>query len=205
MDIAALLRRFPRVSDQVDEEELAVILSSLAAVSRDGVPGDVVEFGCYVGTTSLFLQRWLEAENAGRTLYVYDSFEGLPAKTAPDESPAGTQFQAGSLAASKTALVRNFQKAGLRLPIITKGWFNELTPADVPASVSFAFLDGDYYESIKHPLRLLTPVLSPGAVIVVDDYRNEALPGAARAVDEWLAGRPQAKLRVQASLAIITV
>ena len=35
-----------------------------------------------------------------------------------------------------------------------------------------------------------------------DDYANEALPGAAKAVDEWLHTHP-AKLRVEHSLAII--
>jgi hypothetical protein len=43
-----------------------------------------------------------------------------------------------------------------------------------------------------------------GAIIVVDDYANEALPGVARAVDEWLRIHG-GKLRVEASLAIIAM
>ena len=66
-----------------------------------------------------------------------------------------------------------------------------------------AFLDGDYYESIRDSLRVITSKLLPGAVIIVDDYANEALPGAARAVDEWIRDRGVV-LRVEASLAIIT-
>ena len=73
----------------------------------------------------------------------------------------------------------------------------------MPEQIAFAFLDGDYYASIRDSLALVWPRLTPGAVIIVDDYANEKLPGAARAVDEWLATHP-AQLRVQASLAILS-
>jgi UDP-N-acetylmuramate--alanine ligase len=42
-----------------------------------------------------------------------------------------------------------------------------------------------------------------GTNVVVDDYANEALPGAGKAVDEWLRTHP-AKLHVEHSLAIIS-
>ena len=66
----------------------------------------------------------------------------------------------------------------------------------------FAFLDGDYYQSIRDSLQLIAPKLTSHAIIVVDDYANEALPGAARATDEWLRGR-RYQLRVESSLAIV--
>jgi O-methyltransferase len=46
--------------------------------------------------------------------------------------------------------------------------------------------------------------LSKGAIIVVDDYGNDTLPGAAKAVDEWLESH-KATIRVEHSLAIIQV
>ena len=74
----------------------------------------------------------------------------------------------------------------------------------MPEIISFAFLDGDYYESIQDSFRLIENKLTPGAVIVVDDYANEALPGAALAVDEWVRSRGL-RVRVEASLALIAV
>lgn len=186
------------LSDQITHSELAIILRELKRVA--GVPGDVVEFGCYIGTTSVHIARFL----GEKSFHVYDSFAGLPEKTAKDFSPAGEQFRLGELAASKKQLMANFKKAGLKLPVIHKGWFSDLTLQDVPGLVSFAFLDGDYYESIWAPLKLIEDRLADGAVIVVDDYANEALPGVARAVDEWLADRA-VKMRVEQSLAIISL
>ena len=186
------------LSDQVTEREIQVIMRELEK-SMD-IPGDVVEFGCYVGTTSVFLAKRLA--NTGKQLYLYDSFAGLPEKHAEDVSPAGEQFKAGELLATKKELIRNLKQAHVPIPVITKGWFDELQPHQVPGQVSFAFLDGDYYDSILTPLKLLWPKLAPGACVVVDDYANEALPGAARAVDEWCRSHGGLQVRVEASLAI---
>ena len=188
------------LSDQVDEREVRVVLRELERVLAVQVSGDVTEFGCYVGTTSVHLAERLK--DTGRTLWLYDSFEGLPPKTSEDSSPAGEQFVTGELLATKKQLITNLKQARVPMPKITKGWFSDLTDSQVPPQVAFAFLDGDYYHSVKDPLKLIWPRLSPGSIVVVDDYANEALPGAARAVDEWLQGH-QATIKVEHSLAIL--
>lgn len=203
MHTSKLLARFPIISDQVDEAELRVLMEQLEGILRAHITGSIVEFGCYVGTTSLFIRRLLDAYSWTGQFHVYDSFAGLPEKTSQDDSPAGLQFQAGELAASKRDFITQFRKSGLQPPVIHKAWFYDLTPKDIPHTIVFAFLDGDYYESIRDSLRLITPKLAPGAVIIVDDYAHEALPGAARAVDEWLQTNP-CRLQVQSSLAILT-
>lgn len=199
-----LLRTYPIISDQVDERELRVLLCELERLLRAGCQGSVVEFGCYVGTTSLFIRRLLDAYQYAGVFHVYDSFAGLPEKTTQDVSAAGEQFVAGELAATRKGFFQQFKKAGLRPPVVHKAWFAELTPQDVPEDIMFAFLDGDYYQSIMDSLRLVTPKLTPDAVLVVDDYANEALPGAARAADVWLQAHPGFRCRVEASLAVMT-
>lgn len=201
--IEPLLRKYPLISDQVDERELTVILTELARQLEqgDGVEA-VVELGCYIGTTSLFIRRLIDHYRFNISFHVYDSFAGLPSKTEQDSSPAGEQFKTGELAVSRKTFELQFKKAGLRLPVIHKAWFSDLTAENIPENITFAYLDGDYYDSIRDSLRLVWPKLASGACVIVDDYANEALPGAARAVNEWLRDHP-ASLRVEASLAII--
>ncbi len=187
-------------NDQISEAELKVILRELTAVLGRRVAGEVVELGCYNGGTSVLLGQLLHPTN--KQLYLYDSFSGLPEKSVVDASPAGLQFKTGELLASRSLVEKRFKQAGLRRPRIKKAWFSELTPSDLPEEICFAFLDGDYYESIHDSLKLVWPKLAEGAVVVVDDYTNEALPGAARAVDEWLSTH-NSELRVEQSLAII--
>ncbi len=188
------------LSDQVDRTEITIILRELEKVLVAEIPGDVVEFGCYVGTTSVFLAKHLAHTN--KKLYLYDSFEGLPSKTTEDDSPAGLQFKEGELLASKKQLILHLKQAHVPMPHITKGWFSELTEVDMPKQIAFAFLDGDYFHSIRDPLRLIEKHLVEGAVIIVDDYANEALPGAARATNQWLKSHA-GSIKVEHSLAII--
>lgn len=197
-----LLKRFPIISEQVDMGELGVILHALEIQLLDGREGAVVEFGCYVGTTSLFMRRLLDAYQFSGEFHVYDSFEGLPEKTTEDLSIMGEQFIAGELHATKKQLLMNFRKSNLTPPIIHKTWFSHVPEKSIPSDIMFAFLDGDYFESIRDSLALVTHRLVPGAVLIVDDYSNAALPGVALAVDQWRRDHPST-CRVQSSLAII--
>lgn len=189
-------------NNQFNDKELVVLIRELRSVLERGVRGDVVEFGCYKGKTSMQIQRELHAHPTKKKLYVYDSFEGLPPKTMQDASPAGMQFTAGELPARKGDVVRLFKQSGVTMPIIKKAWFSDLKPQDVPEEIAFAFLDGDFYESIMDSLKHVWPKLTKGAVVIIDDYQNEALPGAQKAVKEWLRSHP-ARLKHESSLAII--
>ena len=184
---------------QISDRESEIILSELAKTAD--IPGDVVEFGCYEGDTSVLLAREVSTD---KWLWLYDSFEGLPEKSAADRSTLGHSFQAGELRASPESVLRKFKKYQLPEPVVKKAWFNELNPeSDLPDKISFALLDGDFYESIKTSFELILPKLSEGAIIIVHDYRNPALPGAAKAVNEFLAAHKGFKLRLSSGLAII--
>ena len=190
---------------QVSAVETATILELLESTVTANVPGDVVEFGCYKGDTSILLQKLLHSTGAtDKTLWLYDSFEGLPPKTAEDASVAGDSFKAGELFVTKREVIAKFKKAGLRVPRIKKAFFEDLLDQDLPPQISFAFLDGDLYGSIKTSLALVTPRLAPGAIIIVHDYNNPELPGSAKAVDEYLRAHPTKKLTQKATLAIIS-
>ena len=186
---------------QIAQREIDVLIEELASVSQ--IEGDVVELGCYAGDTSVILARELQKQPE-KWLWLYDSFEGLPEKTTADQSAAGWRFKAGELKASPEQVAHKFKKYQLPDPVIKKAWFNELDPiADLPEKISFALLDGDFYESIKTSLALVTPKLAAGAKMIIHDYRNPQLPGSVKAVNEFLAEHPDLKFRLRAGLAII--
>lgn len=143
-------------------------------------------------------------KTSGKRLWIYDSFAGLPEKTREDSSGAGQNFQAGELLVTKREVVDKIRRAGLRNVIIKKAWFDELTDQDLPTEISFAFLDGDLYGSIKTSLKLVAPRLSPQGIMIVHDYNNPELPGSARAVDEFLHQHSEYRMSVHYSLAIIS-
>jgi len=196
---------YPIISDQVTKSGLEVIWREFETTIRRNVPGHVVEFGCYAGTTSLFIRRLLNARGQpAREFHVYDSFAGLPEKAPQDHNAAGVDFEVGKLYVSKADFVKVFRAANLALPVIHKGWFSD-TPSDqVPAPIACAFLDGDFYESILDSLRLVWPKMSPGGVVLVDDYKRETLPGVERALHDFFHGKPPA-ITAEHNIAIIRV
>lgn len=200
--IGLMFDSIPLITNQINRAQLNSILAELDRALAKNPTGAIVEFGCYIGTTSLFIRRLLDAKKDAREFHVYDSFQGLPAKTSKDASPAGEQFKAGELIISKKQFLYVFKKASLRPPIIHKAWFSELTAADVPAKIAFAFLDGDFYESIRDSLKRVLPRMTSPGTIMIDDYAREALPGVAAAVKDT-APQLISKLQVRHNQAII--
>ena len=209
-------------NDQVSEIETRKIVE--LAKSCLELDGDFVEMGCYKGDTSLLLAEVLQHHFFGhargcspklmvqkndvcdtsaiKRLWIYDSFEGLPEKSLKDESEIGKDFKAHELFVTKRDVKLRFLKAGLKMPEIKKAWFKDLKDTDFPEKIAFLFLDGDFYESICDSLRLTYDKMTPGGVMIIHDYNNLALPGVAKAVDEWNQDK-KLEVKVFQSMAII--
>jgi O-methyltransferase len=188
----------PWKNDQVSALETEKIIE--LARNQLSCQGDFVELGCYKGDTSLLLAEVLKGTD--KKLWIYDSFEGLPEKSEIDESALGINFKVGELYVTKREVKERFLRANLPVPVIKKAWFNELTDSDLPGKIVLAFLDGDFYESIKVSLKLVAPKMADDGVIIVHDYQNPVLPGVAKAVDEW-AQEQKKTIKTYQSMAII--
>ena len=71
---------------QIPNRETELLLAELDKTLD--LSGDVVEFGCYEGDTSILLADALRNQ-PDKWLYLYDSFEGLPEKTAEERGGTG--------------------------------------------------------------------------------------------------------------------
>jgi O-methyltransferase len=159
------------------------------------VEGDLVEIGCNEGQSSVLIANVMRSFDSDKKLHVYDSFEGLP----PTKLVDGHSYKQGDLVTSEDVLCGNFTLHGLELPTIHKGWFDETLPSRLPEKISFAYLDGDLYDSIMTSLEHVYPRLSAGAVCLVDDYCDTTInpdgwnhsPGVKRACDELLRDKTE--------------
>ena len=197
-------KKQPFVVSQVSFAETTILISLLQQVLAKHIAGDVVELGCYKGDTSVLFQR--ELQKTDKSLWLYDSFAGLPEKTREDSSAAGDQFKSGELFVTKREVIEKFKRYSLPLPKIKKAFFEDLDHInDLPNKICFAFLDGDLYTSIKTSLTLVQDKMQPGSIVIIHDYNNPELPGSARAVDEWLKNHSgkYSSFQVKETLAII--
>jgi hypothetical protein len=78
-----------------------------------------------------------------------------------------------------------------------RGMVEQTIPAQAPTQISVLRLDTDWYDSTKHELLHLWPRLSPGGILIIDDYGE--FTGARDAVDEYFAGNPPFLFRIDYS------
>ncbi|MBM4361674.1 MAG: class I SAM-dependent methyltransferase, partial [Deltaproteobacteria bacterium] len=157
-----------------------------------GVPGDLVECGVWRGGASVFLRGLLEAhQDPDRRVWVADSFQGLPAaSTGPDRALGVdlTEAAAPLLAVDLDTVCEAFEVHGLldeRVRFVP-GWFKDSLPASGIEQIALLRLDGDLYESTRDALEALWDRVSPGGVVVIDDW---VLPPCRQAVEEFLGPR----------------
>lgn len=155
----------PRM-DNIDECAVAAL--------ADGIPGDFIETGVWRGGASILMKGILDAYGEDqRSVWVADSFEGVPAPDA-DKYPAdaGHAFNEWDiLTVTKAQVQAHFERFGLlddRVRFL-EGWFKDTLP---PLENVWALirLDGDLYESTIDAITALYPSLSPGGFLLIDDY-----------------------------------
>jgi hypothetical protein len=66
-----------------------------------------------------------------------------------------------------------------------QGKVEETIPATVPEKIAVLRLDTDWYESTKHELEHLFPLLNKHGILIIDDYGF--WKGSRKAVDEYFA------------------
>jgi O-methyltransferase len=162
-------------------------------LQSEALNGDIVEFGTYKGTTAMLMTSL-----SNKKIWLYDSFSGLPEKHALDGFDRS--FESGKFAVPVNILLDNFKQSSLQEPTVVKKWFNDLTDSDLPKRISFAHLDGDFYESIFKSISLVYPRMSKGGRIIIDDYNYKALPGVKAAVDEFMSDKQERIKCVRGSL-----
>jgi len=183
-------------------ERFSATCDAVRYVARASVPGAVVECGVWAGGGMMAAARILMAQgDVSRDLYLFDTFEGMSEPSELDLDASGRDAEnhldgvqpAADNAYCYVALEqveRNMQLVGYpsaRVHFI-KGPVEETVPASAPPAIAVLRLDTDWYESTKHELDHLVPRMSPGGVLLIDDYGH--WQGARRAVDEWLNEQP---------------
>lgn len=188
-------------------EKLRHIADAVQDVARRQVPGIYLEAGVALGGSAVVIAS---AKPRAAKLRLFDVFEMLPAPGERDESRAHEVYRQ-FLAGQRTAPIDQNYLAGVRAGLLEtvrrnlvdhgvdivadhvefhKGDFRDTLFVEEP--VAFAHIDCDWYEAIKLCLERLADRISPGGVIVFDDYKS--FSAAAQAVDEWLARDGRFKL-----------
>lgn len=170
------------------------IRSCIEHVVRDGVPGDVIETGVWRGGATIYMRGCLKGMGvADRTVWVADSFEGLPdpaperEKESKFHNSPSMQKSLRKLAAGLEEVQANFAAYGLLDDKVRflKGWFKDTLPEAPIERLAIIRLDGDYYQSTMDALTALYDRLSPGGFVIVDDYGEDLWTDCRQAIEDF--------------------
>lgn len=148
------------------------ILKNLYILAEDviarNVAGDFVECGvCNGGSAAAIASAF---RNTDRRVWLYDSFQGLPAPADVDGPSAGNYT---GLCVGSEEKVREAMRVA-RFPqkhcVIRKGWFQDTFQSELPDVVSFLHIDSDWYDSVMLSLVTFYDRVAEGGVIVLDDF-----------------------------------
>jgi hypothetical protein len=196
LDIYSRVKTFTMTSP----ERVIALCEAVRYVERGGVRGAIVECGVWRGGSSMAVALMLAAlGKSDRDLVLFDTFEGMSAPTDEDrrasDAAAAARLLEGSSRDGKIwcyspldEVRANLASTGYPMARVSfvQGKVEETAPGQAPAEIALLRLDTDWYASTRHELEHLFPRLSPGGVLIIDDYG--AWEGARKAVDEFVEG-----------------
>jgi O-methyltransferase len=198
---AEFLRLFDscRAETMTSLERMYALYQAVCHVVECGIPGDLAECGVWRGGSVMLMALTLMARGrTDRTIWLYDTFDGVSAPTDVDVQEMSGRKASEILAArersqedpfwgiaARPLVESNLRRTGYpmdRFRIIEGDVLTTLS-AEAPAHLAVLRLDTDWYQSTRHELEQLYPRLSPGGVLIVDDYGYWR--GARKATDEY--------------------
>ncbi len=133
-----------------------------------GIPGDFVECGVCNGGSAGAIASALADER--RHVWLYDSFAGMPPTDEVDGAYAATLV--GTYVGSVVRVQEALTVAGVPEEQVTihEGLFEDTFRQELPAEVAFLHIDADWYASVKLALETFYDRVSPGGLVVLDDF-----------------------------------
>ncbi len=180
----------------VEPERCYALYHAVLYIIQNGIKGDFAECGVWKGGSVMMIASILSAAGiTDRKIYLYDTFEGM---TKPGDEDGETEKaewernkvneQLNNWCLSPLEEVQaNMSSTGYPKDnfIFVKGKVEETIPGTIPGKLTLLRLDTDWYESTKHELTHLYPLLEKGGILIIDDYG--AWAGTRKAVDEYFS------------------
>jgi O-methyltransferase len=164
-----------RAESMIGLKRMDNIEHCVQSVLDDDVPGDLLEAGVWRGGACIFMKANLLARgDTARTVWVADSFQGLPRPNAalyPADTGDDLHTRVG-LSVGADQVRHNFERYGVfdeRVKFLV-GWFKDTLPTAPIDKLAVMRLDGDMYESTWQAIEALYPKLSPGGYCIIDDF-----------------------------------
>ena len=157
--------------------------------------GRIVECGVGSGRSIFAFSILTQHLVRPRQIWGFDTFQGMPPPGREDGEH--NVNRGGAWAWLPEQVVESLKLAGIPESFIegnirfVPGRLQDSLSAYDGGPIALLHLDVDFYASYKTALEVLYRHVVPGGIVAFDEYRQQAWPGATRAIDEFFAARPE--------------
>ena len=171
----------------IDPVRSGNLLRLAQRIEEEKIPGDVVECGVYRGGSAATMARVATHSALNRTVWLFDSFLGMPPATEVDG--AGAEDWVGALVYDARKVERLLKRTGADMSHvrIVEGFFADTFPTVNIPQIALLNVDSDWYASVKICFEKFYDAVIPGGFVSIDDYGT--WPGCRLAVDEFFTNR----------------
>jgi hypothetical protein len=178
------------------------LFQSLQYILKNKIKGDIVECGVFKGGSAMMICYFLKffiVKN--KKIWLYDTYEGMSAPSRRDidlndkrakdflnEKKIENKNNVWAFS-SLNSVKNNIKQTNFNIKncIFIKGKVEKTLKVKKPKSISLLRLDTDFYHSTKAELKYLYNLISPGGIIIIDDYGH--WKGCKLAVDQFFKNK----------------
>ena len=183
-----------------DAKRVNVLIDAVHYIVTNNIEGAFVECGVWKGGSTMAMALTLKIlADESRDLYLYDTFSGMSTPSDDDVSFNGLEayqkFSRTKISedssnwcfSSLNEVKENiFSTEYPREKIhFIEGKVEDTVPTSIPGKIALLRLDTDWYESTKHEMTHLFPLLNQNGILIIDDY--DKWKGSRKAIDEYIA------------------
>jgi O-methyltransferase len=180
-------------SDNFSKQCRFFVLQQMVRHALDhSIVGDFSECGCWKGHSTYVISRIIKESGKRCDLLVFDSFEGGLSEKSQKDGNERVNSLAEAVRREKEMFASGEEEVRDNLrefPFVHlfAGWIPERFPEVSDSRFCFVHIDVDLYQPTLDSLEFFFPRLSPGGVIVLDDYGFTQFPGCRMAALEFFS------------------
>jgi O-methyltransferase len=188
LELTKLMLKVKPQYTMVTNKNLIALYRLVQRVNKLGLPGDIVECGVWNGGSAAVMglaDVQHRRSDKNRPVWLFDSFQGLPAPTEKDGKLERENYFDGWCKGDVNKVKRIFAKLGVPLdPVkIIPGWFGDTLRTAPVDRIAILHIDADWYESVKLALDVFYSKVVPGGFVILNDYG--AWPGCNQAIADY--------------------
>ncbi|WP_162906778.1 TylF/MycF/NovP-related O-methyltransferase [Algihabitans albus] len=219
-----MTHRLDPIARRVQQQRLTYLATSklysltrqIDRLNREGVAGDLYEFGIALGGSSIIMASKMQ----NRHYHGFDVFGTIPPPSEQDERDSHERYAVIEAGRSKgiegddyygyvddlyDRVVRNFADCGLAVDgeriALHKGLFEDTLTLAPGTRIALAHVDCDWYEPVKFCLEQIADHMSLEGAIIIDDFND--YQGCRKATCDFLASDSRFLLQTERPHAIL--